>query len=544
MFAEAKLDDIVTTLSGEKIYSTEYIDYLREEDRKKPNRKIVIPQRGGQEHFLSSNADIIIYGGKRGAGKSWCLITDALYDCDNKYFAGVLFRNEINDLELLERNSEDIYSQFGIYNKSKNDMTWNFNKGGSLRLNYYAGTYQSFVKRFQGQELPYIGIDEITQMEYDKFKYIMTDNRNSHFIPNRIYGTCNPDPESWVAKFIDWWIGEDGYPIHERSGVMRYCFMGGGEDKSVDAVIWGNTRDEVYEQKKDFIDQLFLPYKYLGLNMTPQEMFVKSVCFIEGNLEDNIKLLRSDPSYVANLAQQSSEQIERDLKGNWKFKMAGEDLIKYIHMENFFNNEFQYDDRKRRASCDVAFDGGDNLVLWLWIGNHIQDVYTCSASSKTAMQNVKNKLEEWHVLEEDFTYDLSGIGQSFKGFFPCAQPFNNREAVEDRYKGQYDNIKSQCAYIFYHKLIDGDISINPDLLSLKFSGKGYNNVPLRDVLMNERKAIKKDINQTDKGFCIIKKMDMKRIVGHSPDFIEAMLMRFIFDIKQHKTHKIIGLGWL
>ena len=62
--------------------------------------------------------------------------------------------------------------------------------------------------------------------------------------------------------------------------------------------------------------------------------------------------------------------------------------------------------------------------------------------------------------------------------------------------------------------------------------------------MNERKAIKKDINQTDKGFCIIKKMDMKRAVGHSPDFIEAMLMRFIFDIKQQKTRKIIGLGWL
>jgi hypothetical protein len=36
---------------------------------------------------------------------------------------------------------------------------------------------------------------------------------------------------------------------------------------------------------------------------------------------------------------------------------------------------------------------------------------------------------------------------------------------------------------------------------------------------------------------------MKKLVGHSPDFIEAMLMRFIFEIK-HKQKHITGLGWL
>jgi hypothetical protein len=486
----------------------------------------------------------VIYGGKRGAGKTGGILLDGLKDYNNKHFNAVIFRKEINDLETIERESEHFYSQFGDYNKSKNDMTWNFPKGSSIKLTYYAGSYSDFRDRFQGQEIPYIAIDEITQMSYDKFKYIMTDNRNSFFIPNRLFGTCNPDPDSWVAKFIDWWIGEEGYPIKERSGVIRYCFMGGEDAKDVSSVSWGNTREEVYQKNKELIDDLYRPFENLNLGLTKQEMFIKSACFIEGSLEENIIILRSSPEYVSNLANQSMEDIERDLKGNWKYKTVGDDLINYANMEAFFKNDFQYGDRKRRASCDVAFDGGDNLVLWLWIGNHIQDVYTCSASSKTAMQNVKNKLEEWHVLEEDFTYDLSGIGQSFKGFFPNAQPFNNRESVDDRYKGQFDNIKSQCVYLFYHALNDGSISINPDILDIKLSGKDYKNMALRDILMKERKAIKKDINQTDKGFCVIKKIDMKKLVGHSPDFIEAMLMRFIFDIKQQKTRKIIGLGWL
>ena len=539
VYTKTDIDTIVSIDGGKDVLSYEYLDILRSSELKNIESKRITPQKGGQENMLSIDVDILIGGGSRGGTKSFSLILEAQKDIDNKFFKALLLRKEIDDLQNLIDESSNIYSQFGEYNKSKNDMTWNLTKGGSIKFNYYSDSYDDFKVRFQGKQFAYIGIDEITHIEYNKFKYLITCNRNAYGIRNRFWGTCNPDPDSWVAKFIDWWIGDDGYPIPERDGKIRYCFMDGDD---VSTIYWGDTREEVYQQCRHTIDKYWKPeYEEYG---TPQELFIKSVAFVEAKLSDNKKLMQSDGSYLANLANQSEEQRARDLDGNWKYRSLGDDLIKLSNMDYFFKNEFQYGDKKRRASCDVAFDGGDNLVLWFWVGNHIQDIFTCSATSKTAMQNVKNKLEEWHVLEEDFTYDLSGIGQSFKGFFPNAQPFNNRESVEDRYKGQYDNIKSQCAYLFYHKLNNGEISINPDILTQKFSGKGYSNVPLRDVLMNERKAIKKDINQTDKGFCIIKKMDMKRAVGHSPDFIEAMLMRFIFDIKQQKTRKIIGLGWL
>jgi activator of HSP90 ATPase len=200
-----------------------------------------------------------------------------------------------------------------------------------------------------------------------------------------------------------------------------------GDD--VGTIYWGDTREEVYEQCKETIDRYWKEeYSEYG---TPQELFIKSVAFVEAKLSDNKKLMQSDPTYLANLANQSEEQRARDLDGNWKYKSVGDDLIK-LNMEKFFKNDIPSWRRNKRCSCDVAFDGGDNLVLWLWIGNHIQDIFTCSKNSKIVMQTVKNKLEEWRVLEEDFTYDLSGIGQSFKGFFPNAIPFNNRESVEEK----------------------------------------------------------------------------------------------------------------
>lgn len=40
--------------------------------------------------------------------------------------------------------------------------------------------------------------------------------------------TCNPDPDSFVAALVEWWIEQDpaspryGLPIPERDGVLRY----------------------------------------------------------------------------------------------------------------------------------------------------------------------------------------------------------------------------------------------------------------------------------------------------------------------------------
>lgn len=539
MFEGNKFDNIVKSADGSQVYSYEYIEWLRKDQEDVVDSNRIMPQKGGQENMLSADVDILIGGGSRGGTKTYSLLLENDKDIYNGNFKSMILRKEVDDLANIIDESRKIFQDFGEYNKSKSDMTWNLHSGGSIKFNYYSDNYEDFKIRFQGKQFSYIGIDEITHIEYNKFKYLLTCNRNAYRIRNRFWGTCNPDPDSWVAKFIDWWIGEDGFPIPERNGVVRYCFMDGDD---VSTIYWGNTRQEVYEQCKEIIDRHWKPsYNQYG---TPQELFIKSVTFIEAKLADNKKLMKADPTYLSNLVNQDEEQRARDLDGNWKYRNVGDDLIKLANLEDFFKNSFQFGDNQRRCACDVAFDGGDNLVMWLFIGDHIEDVYVCSATSRTVLNNVKNKLEEWRVLEENFTYDLSGLGQTFKGFFTHAVPFNNRESVEERYKGQFDNIKSQCAYMFYHALNDGELSINPDLLDLKFSGDGYSNMALRDILRKERKAIKKNIDISDNGFCIIKKRMMKQIVGHSPDFIEALLMIFIFKIKKHISKHIKGLGWL
>ncbi len=533
------LEKDIKTDFGDPVYSYEYIEALRVSDRKKANPLKIIAQRGCQEKFLASSSDITIFGGSRGGSKSFSLLMESLKDIYNPYYNSILLRNEKDDLLDLINTSYILYGQMGQYNKSISDMTWYFKNGGKLKFSYLADSYDDFKKRFQGKQYSFIGIDEITHCSYEKFKYLITCNRNAYGIRNRFYGTCNPDSDSWVRKFIDWWIGEDGLPIDERDGIIRYCFM---EGDSPDSIYWGNTPEEVYNQCKHIIDPLWKDaYEELGFNKVT--MYVKSVTFIQGRLEENIKLIASDPNYAANLSQQNEEQRARDLEGNWNFKATGDDLIKMSDMDRFYSASAQIEKGIRYVSADIAFEGGDFCVMWLWIDLHIKDVFVMRENSANTETMFMAKLNEWGVREENVIYDYWGVGQAISGHVKRAVKFTGTQKPEKQFENSYKNVKSQCAEMLAHYIQDGKISIEPRLLDLKFSGKKgkYQKVALKDILMKERKCIRHKDNSNIGGFELINKEGMIKAVGYSPDFFESLIYRMYFEINKKKIFKPKGM---
>ena len=528
--------------NGEPILTQEYAQSIRDENS--PYR--IIAQRGGQENMLASPADITIGGGCRGGSKSYSLLLEAAKDCQNKNFRSIILRNEKPDLDDLIDVSYEVFSQYGTFNKSKNDLTWNFDAGGFLKFSYYADEYNEFVRRFQGKQFAFMGIDEITHCPYKKFKYLTTDNRNAYGIRTRFWGTCNPDPDSWVATFLfngGWLDPESGFPIPEMDGKVRYCYMPGND---VNEIVWGDTRDEVFEMcRDDILKHWKAEYSTCG---TPQELSVKSVCFVEAKLAENRKLIESNPGYIGTLMNQDEEQQSRDLDGNWKFRSAGDDLIKMDDMLAFYNNAYQGDESDELyATADVALQGGDNFVMWLWQGWHIKDVYVCRFDSKKLIDVIKAKLSEWGVQEDHLAYDFQGIGQLLEGHFPDAVKFINQAAPipEDRkqeegIKKLYKDLKSQCAVMLYKMFRDRELSIDEHVLDYVFDGHGYGKMKLRDILMKERKCIRRTKESEGKAFQIITKMDMKKIIGHSPDFFESLIFRQIFRLRKKKHRRATG----
>ena len=111
-----------------------------------------------------------------------------------------------------------------------------------------------------------------------------------------IRATCNPDADSWVKVLISWWLDDEGYPIRERSGVVRYFFRKDGE------IIWGNTRQELME-------------KY-----NKQDFEIKSLTFVPSSIYDNQILLDTNPEYLGSLQALSAVEQGRLLHGNWNIK--------------------------------------------------------------------------------------------------------------------------------------------------------------------------------------------------------------------------------
>lgn len=531
--------------NSEPVYTQEFVQSLRDSN----DSSAIYAQSGSQENALACSAQLLIFGGLRGGSKSYSLLMEALEDVQNNNFRALILRNEKPDLADLVEVSHELYHQYGDYNKSLIDMTWNFYSGAKLKFSFYEGDYESFKKRFQGKQYAYIGLDEITHCPYKKFKYLLTDNRNAYGIRTRFIGTCNPDPDSWVAQFLfdgGWLDNETGYPIPEMDGVVRYCYMPGND---VNEIVWGDTREEVYEKCKEDIMKHWKPaFEEFG---TPAELSIKSVAFVIGRLEDNKKLMKSNPEYLANLMNQDEEQQSRDLDGNWKFRSAGDDLIKMDDMMNFYDNSYQCtDDDTLYMTIDVALQGGDNCVMWLWQGKHIKDVYVCRYDSKTLENVVKAQMMEWGVEEENVTYDFQGIGQILEGHMPDAIKFTNQaapiapsEKEQDGYKKLYKDLKAQCAVMLYKALRDEELSIDNHLLDRVFDGHGYGKTKLRDILMRERKCIRRTKESTGKAFQLINKDDMKKIIGHSPDFFESLLFRFIFDLRLKRKHKKAKNTW-
>lgn len=470
------------------------------------------------------------------------LLTKPLPDISNRYFNGIIFRKNKGDFENIINETKKWYEPFGKYNRSADDMTWNFNYGSHLSLSYFDMPYQDFDDKYRGQQFAYIGIDEAPQMSFKMFKFITTCNRNTNSIRSRMLFTCNPDPLSWLRQFLDWYIGKEdtiyedgkmhperkGFIIPERSGKIRYFYS---PDDYVANIVWGNSPREVYEQIKDIADEGW-DDRLSAFGHTRETYLVKSFRFTKADLLDNKALMALDEDYIKNLYQQPPEVRARELEGNWDIIRTGDDMIQPYHLDRCFHNAQMLGDKIRRASCDVAGTGGDNCVTWFKIGNHIQDVFVCQRDPYTTVGLIKAKLKEWGVLEQNFTYDLQGMGQIFTGAFPNAVPFNNQEACYGDDKKMYDCIKSQAAYLFAQSTQQGEWSIEPTLLEREYK-IGSMTMKLYNILQAERKAVRQDMARQDRGWCLIHKEQMKHksLVGHSPDFIESLIMFEIFNIK-------------
>ena len=307
------------------------------------------PQPGPQEKFLSSDADITIYGGAAGAGKSFSLLLDALRGIKNSSYHAVLFRRlaaEIRKVGQLWDASKKIYT--GIGNPNNVELKWTFGQYSNIQLSGLQ--YDQDVYSWQGAELDFIGFDELTTFTENQFWYLFSRLRSSSGqIKPYMRATCNPQP-GWLLDLIEWWIREDGYPDENRAGVKRYFVRFNG------VVNWFSAEKEA----QAFIESLDIDYQ-MKLKIKP-----KTMCFIPATIEDNQYLLQNNPDYVSTLFALPEIEKKRLLEGNWRIMPSGR-LFKREWFKQFV---IMPKNGKVAIFVDTAQETGtanDFTVMQVWI---------------------------------------------------------------------------------------------------------------------------------------------------------------------------------
>ena len=252
------------------------------------------PNPGPQEAFLSCPADIALYGGAAGGGKTYAILLDVLRGVDDPHFRAVVFRRTTKNLRNeggIWEDAVEFFAPFGGMPRESPQLQIRFPSGASITFTHLQ--HEKNKLDHKGGQYTAIYFDELTEFTATQFWYLYSRARSplSRFEP-WMRATTNPMP-GWVANLISWWIDQDtGYPIPERSGVVRWFVRDG------DAIKWVSEdyRDEDGDKPT-------------------------SITFIRSTLDDNPHL---GSTYRAKLKTQDFVERNRLLGGNWKVTRQGD----------------------------------------------------------------------------------------------------------------------------------------------------------------------------------------------------------------------------
>lgn len=253
------------------------------------NKKFLAPQPTSQEVFLNVDADIVLYGGAAGSGKTHSLLMDALSHIDDPDYYAVYFRNTTTQLDGgLWPAAKKLYRLFGgiPYEKPKLIV---FPSGARVKFAYM--DLEKHAEGHQGVEYSAIYWDEFTHFTWHQVSYLMTRMRSGAEGDSYMKCSMNPDKTHFVFDWVLPFLDSDGYPDKSLTGKIRWFVL-------QDNVLHGSwDRDELIREFP-----LEVPRTYT---------------FISGDIDDNPILDFIEPKYRSTLENNTPVNVARLRYGNW-----------------------------------------------------------------------------------------------------------------------------------------------------------------------------------------------------------------------------------
>lgn len=267
---------------------------IAQEVARATSHMVWVPNTGPQTEAYLSLADILLYGGQAGGGKSHLELGWGINESD----AGIIFRRELTQTDGLEADGKKI---LGAQGWNGQDHEWTLPGGRLLKL---AGMREADSwMAHAGRERDYMGFDEAGEFLEVQVASLFAWLRAKPGKRTRVVLASNPPRSTdgyWILDWFGPWL-DDKHPLYPtQAGELRWAVYIAKDLKNRPGeLVWVDGPGE---------------YEIQGESYT-----ARSYTFIPASLEDNP--YRDTPEYRAQLQNLPEPLRSQLLKGDFKAGM-------------------------------------------------------------------------------------------------------------------------------------------------------------------------------------------------------------------------------
>lgn len=196
-------------------------------------------------------------------------------------------------------------------------------------------------------------------------------------------------------------------------------------------------------------------------------------------------------------------------------------LINNESISKLFSNT-HIEEGVKYITADIARLGRDKTVIYYWSGLRVEAVVEMDVSTipQTA-DAIKSLQAKYNVNNSNTICDEDGVGGGVVDILRCVGFVNNSKPVKVKGKEEnFANLKTQC----YYKLAE---SINKNEIY-------FSNSDLENKLSEELEWVRLPKELDTSKITILSKDEVKKKIGRSPDYSDALMMRMYFLVNPNK----------
>lgn len=241
---------------------------------------------------------------------------------------------------------------------------------------------------------------------------------------------------------------------------------------------------------------------------------------ILGKPTDNFTITQE---YVDEQKNRLSDlQYAIQIEGNWEYSESDYNIINYEDLLNAFyvqglgNGEYY-------ISADIADKGKDRTSIVIWRGLAIVDIIMSDEwTTDIAEEKIKSLMNLYNVKVSNVVIDSDGLGVGVANKLKGCYHFKGGSSAIN--KENFRNLKTQVILKMAGMIAKGEVR-----LLEKY----------RDTILKELSLLRYEESDKDRIEIENKEKQKRRNSGKSPDLLDSIMMRFVFEIKKRNIVTIM-----